>query len=60
MKRMLRLFESKSNHSGNGNLVTAYDQGNVERYPLQVLCAEQKETAWQHGMFKLHGGTHQM
>lgn len=55
---MLRLFESKSDHSGNGNLDTAYDQGGAERYPSQVLCAERKETAQQHGMFKLHGGTH--
>lgn len=37
IKFVPRLFESKPDHSGSGNLDTACDQGEVERYPLQFL-----------------------
>lgn len=57
MKLMLRLFESKSDHSGNGNLDTAYDHMTKEmRKGIHHKFSALSEK--RHGMFKLHGGTH--
>lgn len=46
MKHMLRLLESKSDHSGNGNLITAYDHGDRKGIHRKFSAVSKKR---QHG-----------
>ena len=46
MTLLLRLFESKSDHSGNGNLDTAYDQGDAKGIHSKFSALSKKR---QHG-----------